>query len=98
MVYTYTMADELERRQIYLTRAERALLERVQRETGVTQSELIRRAIDGTYLRRARLTQGERRRVAHEAAGAWVGREETGAEYAERLRSGRLARTHRRTK
>src|SRR5689334_768704 len=95
MVYIYTMADELERTQVYLTRAERALLERAHRETGVTQSELIRRAIDRTYLGRRRLTQDERRRVAQEAAGAWAGREQTGAEYAERLRSGRLARLHR---
>jgi hypothetical protein len=86
------MTDELERTQVYLTRSERSLLERVHRETGVTQSELIRRAIDGTYLRRARMTREERRRAAREAAGAWRGRRQTGASYTERLRPGRLAR------
>lgn len=87
--------DELERTQVYLTRSERAALERVHKETGVTQSELVRRAIDRTYLGRERLTRGERLRIANAAAGAWTARHETGAAYVERLRSGRLAPLHR---
>lgn len=98
MVYIYTMDQDLERTQIYLTRSERSLLERVHKETGVTQSELIRRAIDSTYLGRRHFTRGERLKIARAAAGAWRDREETGAQYVERLRSGRLARLHRPTK
>jgi hypothetical protein len=90
--------DELERTQLYLTRSERSVLERVQKETGVTQSELVRRAIDRTYLGRAHLTRDERLKIANAAAGAWTGRDETGAQYVERLRSGRLSRIHTRTK
>ncbi|MGH2378337.1 MAG: ribbon-helix-helix protein, CopG family [Candidatus Limnocylindria bacterium] len=93
MVYTYTM-DELERTQVYLTRAELSALDRIRRETGVTQSELVRRAIDRVYLGRARLSKDERLRIIQAAAGAWSGRTETGAEYVERLRSGRLGRLH----
>ena len=86
--------DVLERTQVYLTRGERAALERVHKATGVTQSELIRRAIDTTYLGRGGLTRAERLARLDASAGAWVGRRETGAEYVERLRSGRLARQH----
>lgn len=96
MVYTYTM-DDLERTQIYLTRSERRALGREQRSTGVTQSELVRRAIDRVYLGRERLTRDERLRIARSAAGAWAGRDDTGAAYVERLRSGRLGRLHRGT-
>lgn len=94
MVYTYTVKD-LERTQIYLTRTERQALEREQRSSGVTQSELVRRAIDRVYLGRERLTKEDRLRIARSAAGAWSGRDETGAAYVERLRSGRLGRLHR---
>lgn len=90
--------DELRRTQIYLTRSERNALDRVQQESGVTQSELVRRAIDRVYLGRERLTRPERLRIARAAAGAWAGRDETGAAYVERVRSGRLARLHRRSK
>lgn len=90
--------DELERTQVYLTRSERSVLERVHKETGVTLSELVRRAIDRAYLGRKHLTRDERLKIANAAAGAWTGRGETGAEYVERLRSGRLARLNTRTK
>ncbi len=43
------MAD-LERTQIYLTRAELPVLDRIKEDTGVSQSELVRRAIDRVYL------------------------------------------------
>lgn len=90
--------DELQRTQIYLTRSERNALDRVQQESGVTQSELVRRAIDRVYLGRERLTRAERLRIARAAAGAWAERDETGAAYVERVRSGRLARLHGRSK
>ncbi len=90
--------DELQRTQVYLTRSERNALDRVQQESGVTQSELVRRAIDRVYLGRERLTRAERLRIARAAAGAWAERDETGAAYVERVRSGRLARLHGRSK
>lgn len=93
MVYTYTM-KELKRTQIYLTREQLSALERQQRGTGTNQSELVRRAIDREYLGRVRLTKADRLRIVRSAAGAWKGRTETGAEYVERIRSGRLARLH----
>jgi len=84
--------NELERTQIYLTRAERAVLERVREETGTSQSELVRRAIDRTYLGREHLTREERLGQLDASAGAWAGRTETGADHVERLRAGRLGR------
>jgi len=90
--------DELQRTQVYLTRSERNALDRAQQESGVTQSELVRRAIDRVYLGRERLTRAERLRIARAAAGAWAERDETGAAYVERVRSGRLARLHGRSK
>ena len=86
--------DELKRTQVYLTREELAALERQQRGTGTNQSELIRRAIDREYLGRVRLSKADRLRAIRSAAGAWKGRTETGAEFVERLRSGRLGRLH----
>ena len=74
------------------------MLERVHKETGVTLSELVRRAIDRTYAGREHLTRDERLKIANAAAGAWTRRKETGAEYVERLRSGRLSRIHSHTK
>lgn len=88
------MRDQLERTQIYLTRAELSALERIKDETGVSQSELVRRAIDRAYLGDDARTVEERHAIVREAAGAWKGRTETGAQYVERLRSGRLSRLH----
>lgn len=98
LVYKYTIMDELKRTQIYLTREELSALEREQRGTGTNQSELIRRAIDREYLGRARRSKADRVRAIRSAAGAWKGRTETGAEYVERMRSGRLARLHARAR
>jgi hypothetical protein len=84
----------LERAEIYLTRAQLSVLGRIEEETGVSRSELVRRAIDRTYLGRDARRRAERLAIVDKAAGAWTGRSETGAQYVERLRSGRLARTH----
>lgn len=92
MVYTYTM--DLKRTQVYLTDEELSALERQRRGTGTNQSELIRRAIDREYLGRARMSRADRMRAVRSAAGAWRHRTETGADYAERMRSGRLGRIH----
>lgn len=96
-VYIHHMAG-LERTQIYLTRAETDVLERLKEKTGTSQSELIRRAIDRMYSSRSAAGSIEERlRIARRAAGAWRDRTETGAEYVERVRgSGRLARLARR--
>ena len=85
---------ELKRTQVYLTKEELTALERQRRSTGTNQSELIRRAIDREYLVRVRMSKDDRLRAIKSAAGAWKKRNETGADYVERLRSGRLARTH----
>lgn len=90
--------DKLERTQIYLTKSELSVLDRVRKKTGATQSELVRRAIDRAYLGRDRLSREERLRLLDASAGAWAGRTETGAEYVERRRSGRLGRLHARAK
>lgn len=92
MVYTYTM-DELQRTQIYLTRGEIATLEKLKAATGVSASELVRRAVDRVYLGRESLTLDERLVIVKSSAGAWSERRETGAAFVERLRSGRLARS-----
>ena len=73
------------RTQIYLGDDEIALLERVERTTGASRSELIRRAIHTAY---AGAPADERIAALLETAGAWSGRQETGAEIVETLRSG----------
>src|SRR5207253_516849 len=85
---------ELKRTQVYLTGEELSALDRRQRGTGTDRSQLIRRAIDREYLGRARLSKADRLSVVRRAAGAWKGRTESGAQYVERLRSGRLGRLH----
>jgi hypothetical protein len=87
---------ELKRTQVYLTNEELSALNRQQRGTGTDRSQLIRRAIDREYLGRARLSKADRLSIIRRAAGAWKGRTETGAQYVERLRSGRLGRLQRR--
>lgn len=89
-MYIYIM----ERTQIYLNAEEARALERLARRTGRTKSQLIREAIDRTYLG----SHHDREHVIaalRRAAGSWRRRKETGAEYVERLRGGRLARLHR---
>lgn len=86
--------SELARTQIYLTKRELSTLDRIEEETGVSRSELVRRAVDRHYLGAEALSREERIAIARRTAGAWKGRTETGAQYVERLRSGRLARLH----
>lgn len=60
-------------------------------------SDLIRDAIDRVYASASTpepMTLEEKLRVIRETAGAWKDRDETGEEYVERLRSGRLGRLH----
>lgn len=88
-MYIYIM----ERTQIYLNAEEARALERLARRTGRTKSQLIREAIDQTYLG----SHHDREQVLaalRRSAGSWRRRKETGEEYVERLRGGRLARLH----
>lgn len=81
----------VERTQIYLTKRETAALARAAKATGRTRSQLIREAIEASYLA-ARSTDALE--VLEETAGLWSDRDESGEAYVERLRSGRLARLH----
>jgi predicted DNA-binding protein len=87
-MYTYIM----ERTQIYLTRRETAALERVARETGRTRSQLIREAIEAQYM--APHDEDQALAVLSEVAGLWSDRIESGEDYVERVRGGRLADLH----
>ena len=83
----------MRRTQIYLRDDQGGLLERRARATGRTMSQLIRAAIDAAYSGRRHISRSERVRVARRTAGAWSDFSETGAQYVERIRSGkRLAR------
>ena len=90
MMYIYIM--ELERTQIYLTRAENTALKRASRATGRSKSQLIREAIDHAYLQ----PQGADLLAALEkSAGSWQ-RRQSGADWVESRRKGRLANLHKR--
>ena len=90
-MYTYIVR----RTQIYLTDEEAAALRRASTRSGATMSDLIRTAIDQTYLRGdVPLSKDEALRVIDDSFGAWTGRTETGEEYVERMRPGRLATLH----
>ncbi len=79
MVY----CDTVGRTQIYLGDEELGLLDRAARSTGATRSELIRRAVRGTF---GQKTKPERLRALDASAGSWSGRTWTGAEYVDALR------------
>lgn len=87
-MYVYIM----QRTQIYLTRRESEALARASRETGRTRSQLIREAVEATYL-----TVMDKRGLGAalgSTAGLWSDRLETGEVVVERLRRGRLAKLH----
>ena len=81
-MYTYIMV----RTQIYLTEAETSALDRKARESGRTRSQLIRVAIDQTYL--SPVDDAKILRALELSSGAWK-RKESGADCVERLRTGR---------
>lgn len=88
-MYIYIM----NRTQIYLTDEEERALSHRARKTGRSKSDLIREAIDSNYLTGAAGTKALIE-VLEKTAGAWKGRRETGAQYVDKLRSGRLGRLH----
>jgi hypothetical protein len=88
-MYTYIMR----RTQIYLTDEEATALKRASKKSGLSMSDLIRTAVDEKFLS-GEMTPADRIRAVEESFGAWKDRTETGEEYVERIRSGRLARLH----
>lgn len=80
------------RTQIYLGDDELELLGRVARATGASRSELIRRAVRHTF---GEKTKAERLRALEASAGAFRGRQTTGAEYVDALRGDLNERLHR---
>lgn len=88
-MYIYIM----NRTQIYLTAEEEQALSDRAKKTGRSKSDLIREAIDGTYL--APIADASAfLKVLKSTSGAWKGRRETGSEYVEKLRAGRLERLY----
>ena len=81
------------RTQIYLTDQEAEALKRMSRKTGLSMSDLVRSAVDEKFLP-GELSTAERIRAIEESFGAWNERTETGEQYVERMRSGRLGRLH----
>ena len=72
------------RTQVYLGDTELELLERTERETGASRSELICRAVQSAYGEGAE-TSG-RLAALERAAGVWKRREVSGAAYVDALR------------
>jgi hypothetical protein len=71
------------RTQVYLHDEELELLERLSAATGASRSELIRRAIHGTF---GKPSKSEKLRALETSAGSWKGRELSGAEYVDSVR------------
>jgi Arc/MetJ-type ribon-helix-helix transcriptional regulator len=71
------------RTQVTLNDQELELLDRAARATGASRSELIRRAIHSAY---GSLNKQERTAALKRSAGAWRGRDFTGAEYVDAVR------------
>jgi len=81
-MYYYIM----QRTQISLTDADRALLDRQSSETGLSISALIRNAVQQSYGSIRDLTNDLD--LLRSAFGAWTAQRESGEEYVENLRQG----------
>jgi hypothetical protein len=80
------------RTQIYLDDREMSALDAAAVRTGASRSELIRRAVRAQY---GEQPQASRLEALRTTAGAWTGREYTGAEFVDSIRgdvNDRLAR------
>ena len=75
----------MKRTQVYLEKDQDLILRRLAEERSTTVAELIREAIDRTYLKKMPLDVFLAK--LDESFGAWK-REETGAEYVDRIRQG----------
>jgi len=82
VMYYYIM----QRTQISLTDADRALLDRQSSETGLSISALIRNAVQQSYGSIRDLTNDLD--LLRSAFGAWTDQRESGEEYVENLRQG----------
>lgn len=71
------------RTQIYLGDDELELLDRAAAATGASRSELIRRAIRGTF---GEQSKADKLRALAASAGSWTGERPTGADYVDALR------------
>jgi hypothetical protein len=71
------------RTQITLNDEELELLDRAAKASGASRAELIRRAIHTAYGSRGK---AERTAALHRSAGAWRGRDFTGADYVDAIR------------
>lgn len=79
----------MRRTQISLTDDQYERLRDESARTGRSLAELIRRALDSQH---GALSADERLRLLDRAYGAWGEREESGADYVERIRSGTARR------
>lgn len=83
----------MHRTQIYLTDDEEKALSDRSKKTGRSKSALVREAIDTTYLRGVSDPEAFLK-VLKRTSGTWKDRRETGAEYVEKKRPGKLSRLH----
>jgi 23S rRNA U2552 (ribose-2'-O)-methylase RlmE/FtsJ len=79
----------MHRTQITLTDAQYARLRDESARSGRSLAELVRRALDERY---DVVSKADRLRMLDIAFGAWVHRDESGAEFVERVRSGTARR------
>jgi len=82
----------MRRTQIMLTDAQHAFLREEATRSGASVAALIRQAVQERY---GDLSDADRLMHLDRAFGAWGQREETGAEYVERIRSGTASRLRR---
>jgi Arc/MetJ-type ribon-helix-helix transcriptional regulator len=76
-------SDVVHRTQIYLDDQEVSALEAAVVRTGASRSELIRRAIRAQY---GEQTVASRLEALRSSAGAWTGRDYTGAQFVDAIR------------
>lgn len=80
------------RTQITLTDAQYRMLREESASSGLSLAELVRQAVDERYDGR---TREQRLALADRAFGGWAGREESGEQFVERVRSGTARRVGR---
>ncbi len=82
----------MHRTQITLTDTQYARLREESANSGRSLAELVRRALDERY---EAVSNAERLRLLDSAFGAWGNRDEDGAAFVERVRTGTARRLHR---
>lgn len=84
------MSDNMQKIQVFLTRAQKAALEALSRRTGRSQSELIREGVD-QVIEKAANENADWRAATSAAAGIWADRDDLDELYAD-MRARRAAR------